>query len=96
MNSNSLLSDSDASFVARRSVIPLWLKLAYTAFMAVLVPVYWANYGPTNFLCSNDARPQQWMPAGAYLVVWMLALFSLAYLPTHLLLKKLIRRFNAR
>jgi hypothetical protein len=30
--------------------IPLWLKLAYTAFMAVLVPVYWWNYGPTNFL----------------------------------------------
>ena len=25
-------------------------KLAYTAFMAVLVPVYLRNYGPTNFL----------------------------------------------
>jgi hypothetical protein len=21
--------------------LPLWLKLAYTGFMAVLVPVYW-------------------------------------------------------
>ena len=31
-------------------IIPLWLKLAFTAFMFVLVPVYWANYGPTNFL----------------------------------------------
>ena len=29
--------------------MPLWLKLAYTAFMAVLVPVYWHYYGPTNF-----------------------------------------------
>jgi hypothetical protein len=37
---------------ARR--LPLWLKLAYTAFMAVLLPVYWANYGPTNFLYFCD------------------------------------------
>lgn len=34
--------------------IPLWLKLAYTAFMAVLIPVYWKNYGPTNFLYFCD------------------------------------------
>lgn len=37
---------------ARR--IPLWLKLAYTAFMGVLIPVYWYNYGPTNFLYFCD------------------------------------------
>jgi hypothetical protein len=34
--------------------IPLWLKLIYTAFMAVLVPVYWYYYGPTNFLYFCD------------------------------------------
>ena len=34
--------------------IPLWLKLAVTAFMAVWLPVYWANYGPTNFLYFCD------------------------------------------
>ena len=34
--------------------IPLALKLAYTAFMAVLVPVYWHDYGPTNFLYFCD------------------------------------------
>src|SRR5262249_6867588 len=34
--------------------VPLWLKLAYTAFMAVLVPVYLRNYGPTNFLYFCD------------------------------------------
>jgi len=34
--------------------LPLPLKLAYTAFMAVLVPVYWENYGPTNFLYFCD------------------------------------------
>jgi hypothetical protein len=37
-----------------RSVLPLWLKLAFTAFMAVLIPVYWQNYGPTNFLYFCD------------------------------------------
>jgi hypothetical protein len=36
------------------SKIPLPLKLAYTAFMAVLIPVYWANYGPSNFLYFCD------------------------------------------
>jgi hypothetical protein len=34
--------------------VPLWLKLLYTAFMAVLVPVYWYYYGPTNFLYFCD------------------------------------------
>jgi hypothetical protein len=34
--------------------IPFWLKLAYTAFLAVLIPVYWVNYGPTNFLYFCD------------------------------------------
>lgn len=34
--------------------IPLPLKVAYTAFMAVLIPVYWYYYGPTNFLYFCD------------------------------------------
>ena len=34
--------------------IPLWLKLAYTAFLSVMVPVYWRVYGPTNFLYFCD------------------------------------------
>ncbi len=36
------------------SRIPLWLKAAYTAFMAVLIPVYWHHYGPSNFLYFCD------------------------------------------
>lgn len=34
--------------------IPLWLKLAYTAFVAVLVPYYLHQYGPLNFLWFCD------------------------------------------
>jgi hypothetical protein len=34
--------------------VPLWVKLGYTAFMAVLVPVYLRDYGPTNFLYFCD------------------------------------------
>jgi hypothetical protein len=34
--------------------VPLWLKFAHTAFMIVLVPVYWYYYGPTNFLYFCD------------------------------------------
>jgi len=37
----------------------------------------------------DDAHPQTWMPAGLYLIVWILALFALAYVPTHLALTKL-------
>lgn len=39
---------------ARINRIPLGLKLAYTGFMEVLVPVYWHHYGPTNFLYFCD------------------------------------------
>lgn len=34
--------------------VPKLVKLAYTAFVAVLVPVYWHYYGPTNFLYFCD------------------------------------------
>lgn len=34
--------------------IPLGLKIAYSGFLAVMIPVYWINYGPTNFLYFCD------------------------------------------
>lgn len=34
--------------------IPLWLKLAFTGFLAVMIPVYLLNYGPSNFLYFCD------------------------------------------
>jgi hypothetical protein len=37
-----------------RRTIPLWMKIPYTAFVAVLVPYYWRTYGPLNFLWFCD------------------------------------------
>jgi hypothetical protein len=39
----------------------------------------------------DDAKPQTLLSAPVYLVVWMLALFGLAYVPTHLALRKWCR-----
>lgn len=36
------------------SRVPVWLKIAYTAYVAILIPVYWHYYGPTNFLFFCD------------------------------------------
>ncbi len=38
--------------VSRR--IPRWVKLAYTVFVAILVPWYWVTYTPWNFLYFCD------------------------------------------
>lgn len=46
------MNPSPAPVPAR--LIPLWLKIAYTGFLTILIPVYWAKYGPTNFLYFCD------------------------------------------
>ena len=35
-------------------MIPFWVKLGYSAFVAVLVPIYLTTYGPTNFVYFCD------------------------------------------
>jgi len=35
-------------------LVPLWLKIVYTLFLAVLVPAYWRYWGPRNFLWFSD------------------------------------------
>jgi hypothetical protein len=34
--------------------LPLWPKIAYTIFLAVIVPAYWVKNGPANFLWFSD------------------------------------------
>lgn len=57
--------------------VPLAVKLAYSLFLAVLLPYYWRSYGPTNFLYFCDVAllltlPALWrewaLPASAALV----------------------------
>jgi hypothetical protein len=39
---------------ASMDLVPLPLKLGYTMFLCVLVPVYWVHWGPRNFLWFSD------------------------------------------
>ena len=39
---------------APQAGIPLWLKIAWTAFVLVWAPLYWRQYGPQNFLFYCD------------------------------------------
>src|SRR6266511_2581845 len=34
--------------------IPIWVKVAYSSFVAILVPCYWMTYSPWNFLYFCD------------------------------------------
>lgn len=34
--------------------ISIYLKVIYAIFMAILIPCYWFNYGPANFLWISD------------------------------------------
>jgi hypothetical protein len=50
--------------------IPLWFKLAYTAFVLYGMAVWWKNYGWKNFLWFSDiafigAVPAMWLESGA-------------------------------
>lgn len=58
--------------------IALGIKVAYTLFLAVLVPVYWAHYGPGNFLWFSDialfgAGAAMWLESPLLASMMMLA-----------------------
>jgi hypothetical protein len=43
--------------------LPLPVKVVYTLFVGVLVPVYWRHYGPANFLWFSDVALLLTVPA---------------------------------
>ena len=58
-------------------MIPLWLKIADTLFVCLIVPIYWRRYGPANFLWFSDIAllltvPALWLESP--LLVSMMAL----------------------
>jgi hypothetical protein len=44
-------------------MIPISLKIAYTLFVCLLVPIYWRQYGPVNFLWFSDIALLVLVPA---------------------------------
>jgi hypothetical protein len=50
-------------------MFPLWLKIAYTFFVCIVIGVYWAKYGSSNFLWFSDIAllltvPALWLENG--------------------------------
>ena len=43
--------------------LPLWLKVSFTMFVLVLLPIYWKQYGPANFLWFSDIALLLTVPA---------------------------------
>jgi len=55
VTSSTMLREIDAwEGRSEPSASPLWLRIAYTLFVALLVPIYWRTYGPANFLWFSD------------------------------------------
>jgi hypothetical protein len=45
------------------AVIPFGLKIVYTLFVCAVVPIYWRQYGPANFLWFSDIALLALVPA---------------------------------
>lgn len=68
-------------------MIPLWIKVSVTLFVCVLVPVYWVQYGPANFLWFSDVAllltvPTLWLESGllASMMALAVGLLELAWI----------------
>lgn len=66
-------------------MIPLWLKTACTAFVVVLVPVYWRHWGPRNFLWFSDLAL-----FGTVAALWLESPFLASMLAIAVLLPELV------
>ena len=65
--------------MATGEAIPLWIKVAYTLFLCVLVPVYWVSSGPRNFLWFSDIAllltgPALWLESSLLASMMVLAI----------------------
>lgn len=54
---------SDQRNIRSHGRLPLWLKIAYSLLVAVIVPVYWRDLGPANFLWFSDIALIALVPA---------------------------------
>jgi len=65
--------------------VPLWLKIAWTAFVAVWVPFYWHHYGAQNFLWFCDTAN-----FGILAALWWESAFLMSTMAVSVLLVQLL------
>lgn len=61
--------------------ISLWVKIPYSLFVGVFIPVYWIHYGPVNFLWFSDIAL-----IGTLLALWLGSRFLLSMMTTGVML----------
>ncbi|PJA32067.1 MAG: membrane-associated protein [Zetaproteobacteria bacterium CG_4_9_14_3_um_filter_53_7] len=59
-------------------LLPLWLKITYSAYVAVTLCVYWFKYGPANYLWFSDIAliltvPALWLESSSLTSMMLLA-----------------------
>ena len=69
----------------RAIVIPISVKIAYTLFVALLVPIYWRQYGPANFLWFSDIALLMMVPA-----LWLQSRLLVSMVALSILLLELV------
>jgi hypothetical protein len=69
-------------------VISPWIKIPYTLFVFVLVPVYWIRYGPANFLWFSDIAL-----IGTLVALWLESRFLLSMMAVGVLLFDIVWNF---
>ena len=65
-------------------MLSAWIKLPYTVFVCVLVPIYWLERGPANFLWLSDIALLATVPA-----LWMENRFLTSMMAVGVLLPEL-------
>jgi hypothetical protein len=69
--------------------IPLWLKIGYTVFVGVLVPIYLRQYGPTNFLWYSDVALLAMVPG-----LWLESALIASTMSVAVLLPEILWNFD--
>ena len=66
-------------------MIPLWLKIFYTLMVCIIVPVYWRDHGPSNFLWFSDIALLSLVPALWFEVPLIASMMAVGVLPFELI-----------
>lgn len=65
--------------------IPLWIKISYTLMVLIIVPIYWRDWGPVNFLWLSDIALFTMMFALWFESSYLSSMMAVGVLPLELL-----------